>query len=171
MYIRITRIRGMIKKFLARYTSSHYTDIYTRYVDTNILLKITDDTLISRGMCHLGQMEKVEIRAVIKYLCKKGMPPRKSMKTSCLHLGRSPLLIALWRNGLLNLKGTGIALEMMSGLDGQRTPPTMNLPKLCMIWSCARECLTCEALLGKWLKLGFSSGKSDWCLWHVKGVR
>jgi hypothetical protein len=27
-------------------------------------------------------MEKVEIRAVIKYLCKKGMSPRKSMKTT-----------------------------------------------------------------------------------------
>jgi hypothetical protein len=35
-------LRGMIKNVLARYTSSHYTDIYTRYVDTNILLKTTD---------------------------------------------------------------------------------------------------------------------------------
>jgi hypothetical protein len=34
-------------------------------------------TLISRGVCHLDQIEKVEIRAVIKYLCKKGMSPKE----------------------------------------------------------------------------------------------
>jgi hypothetical protein len=56
--------RGVIKKFSARYTSSHYTDIYTRYVDTDFLFRITD-----RGVCHLDQMKKVEIRAIIKYLC------------------------------------------------------------------------------------------------------
>jgi hypothetical protein len=37
-------IRGMIKRFSARYTSSHYSDIYTRYVDTYILLKNTEVT-------------------------------------------------------------------------------------------------------------------------------
>jgi hypothetical protein len=35
-------IYDMIKKFLARYTSNHYTDIYIIFVDTDILLKITD---------------------------------------------------------------------------------------------------------------------------------
>jgi hypothetical protein len=40
-------------------------------------------------------MEKVENRAVIKYLCKKGCPPRKSMKTSWILMGSSPLPIAL----------------------------------------------------------------------------
>jgi hypothetical protein len=28
-------------------------------------------------VCHLDQIEKVEIRAVIKYLCMKGMSPKK----------------------------------------------------------------------------------------------
>jgi hypothetical protein len=32
-------------------------------------------------------MEKVVIRAVIKYLYRKGCPTRKSMKTSWIHLG------------------------------------------------------------------------------------
>jgi hypothetical protein len=32
----------MIKKFSALYTSSLYIDIYTQYVDTDILLKIID---------------------------------------------------------------------------------------------------------------------------------
>jgi hypothetical protein len=85
-------------------------------------------------------MEKVKIRAVIKYLCKKRMPPRKSMKTSWIHLRSSHLLY---------LRGTGRALEMMSGLGGQKRPPTIKMPKLCTIWSCATEGGTCEALLGK----------------------
>jgi hypothetical protein len=50
LYI-ITYIQGMIKRFLARYASSHYTDIYTQYVDTNILLKITDR--VTRGFTHI----------------------------------------------------------------------------------------------------------------------
>jgi hypothetical protein len=33
--------------------------------------------LISRGVCHLDQKDKVEIRAVIKYLSKKGMSPKE----------------------------------------------------------------------------------------------
>jgi hypothetical protein len=30
-------------------------------------------------------------------------------------------------------RGTGRALEMMSGLGDQKRPPTMKLPKLCII--------------------------------------
>jgi hypothetical protein len=46
--------------------------------------------LISGGVCHLDQMEKVEIKAVFKYPCNKGMSPRKSMRTSWIHLEGSP---------------------------------------------------------------------------------
>jgi hypothetical protein len=28
---------------------------------------------------------------------------------------------------------------MMSGLGGQKRPPTIKLPKMCTIWSCATE--------------------------------
>jgi hypothetical protein len=38
----------------------------------------------------------VEIRAVNKYLCKKGMSPKEIMKTSWLHFGRSPLSVKKW---------------------------------------------------------------------------
>jgi hypothetical protein len=107
-------------------------------------------TLISSGVCHLDQMEKVEIRAVIKYLCKKGMSP-KDMKTSWIHLGRSPFPIALWKKWAANFRGAERALEMMNGLGGQKRPPTMKLPKLCTIWSCAIEGETCKANLGKWV--------------------
>jgi hypothetical protein len=33
-------------------------------------------TLIRRGVCHLDQIEKVEIRPVMKYFCKKEMSPK-----------------------------------------------------------------------------------------------
>jgi hypothetical protein len=75
-------------------------------------------------------MEKVEIRAVIKYLCKKG--------NSCRLHGSVVKESSSYRtekNGLLNLIGAGRALEVMSGLGGQKRPPTMILPKLCTIWS------------------------------------
>ena len=42
---------------------------------------------------HICKKEKLEIRAVIKYFCKKGHIPRKFMKTSWKPLGRSFLLI------------------------------------------------------------------------------
>ena len=38
-------------------------------------------------------MEKLEIRAVIKYFCKKGMPPREIHEEFMEPLGRSLLLI------------------------------------------------------------------------------
>jgi hypothetical protein len=52
---------------------------------------------------------------------------------------------------------------MMSGLGGQKRPPTMKLPKLCTILSCATKGETCKPLLGKWVLIlfRFSSGNSD----------
>jgi hypothetical protein len=37
------------------------------------------------------------------------------------------------------------------GPGSQKKQPTMKLPKLCTIWSCATEGEICEALLGKWV--------------------
>jgi hypothetical protein len=47
----VTWLRGMIKTLSARYTSSHYTDIHTRYVDTDNILKITDR--VTRGFTQI----------------------------------------------------------------------------------------------------------------------
>jgi hypothetical protein len=55
------------------------------------------------------------------------------------------------KNRLLNLIGAEGELEMMSGMGGQKRPPTMKLPNLCTIWSCATGGETCKALLGKWV--------------------
>jgi hypothetical protein len=60
--VAVPDVRGMIKTFSVRCTPSHYTDIYTRYVDTDILFELhavllkssnIKYTLINRGVCHL----------------------------------------------------------------------------------------------------------------------
>jgi hypothetical protein len=58
---------------------------------------------------------------------------------------------SMMKNGMLNLRGAVTSFEMMSGLGGQKWPPTMKLPKLCTIWSSATEDETCETLQGKWV--------------------
>ena len=53
-----------------------------------------------RKVQHICKMEKLEIRAVIKYFCKKGMPSRKFMKTSCKTLEKeSPSYSSLKKKG------------------------------------------------------------------------
>jgi hypothetical protein len=97
-------------------------------------------------------MEKVEIRAaVIMYHCKKGMSPKEIHEEIMDALGEQFPPYSTVKNELLNLRGAGTVFEMMSGLGGQKRPPTMKLPKLCTIRSFATESETCEALLGKWV--------------------
>jgi hypothetical protein len=93
-------------------------------------------------------MEKVEIRAVIKYLCKKGISPKEIHEDFMDTLGKESPSYSTMKNGLLNLRGTGRALEKMSDLGGQKRPPR-KLPKLCKIRSghVRQEGETCNALL------------------------
>jgi hypothetical protein len=67
-------------------------------------------------------MDKVEIRAVIKYLCKKGMFPKGIHEDFMDTLGKESPSYSTVKNGLLNLRGAGRALVMMSGLGGQKRP-------------------------------------------------
>jgi hypothetical protein len=74
----------------------------------------------------------------------------KSTKTSFVDtFGKESPSYATMIKRAAELKRVGRALEMMSGMGGQKRPPMMKLPKLCMIWSCAIEGETDEALLGK----------------------
>jgi hypothetical protein len=84
-------------------------------------------------------MAKDEIGAVIKYLYKKGMSPKEIHEDFMDALGKASPSYSTVKTGVLNLilRGAGRALEMMIGLGGQKRPPTMKLPKVCTIWSCA----------------------------------
>jgi hypothetical protein len=87
-------------------------------------------------------MKKVQIRAVIKYLCKKGI--LEDFMDTLRKEFHSYSTVGI-------LRGAGRELKLMNGLCGQKRPPTMKLPKLYTILSCATEGETCEALLGKWV--------------------
>ena len=59
-------------------------------------------------MRHICKMEKLEIRAVIKYLCKKGMPPKEIHENFMQSLGkRSPSYSTVKKNGQQSLRGGG----------------------------------------------------------------
>ena len=58
-----------------------------------------------RRVRHNCKIEELEIRAVTKYFCKKGMPPKELMKTSWKPWRRNLRLIAQWQNGQQSLRG------------------------------------------------------------------
>ena len=80
-------------------------------------------------------MEKLEIRAVIKYFCKKGMPPKKIHEDFMETVGKESPSYSTVKNGQKSLKGGERALRMMVGLAAPKMPPLMT-----MLWSC-KHCL------------------------------
>ena len=81
-------------------------------------------------------MEKVEVRAVIKYLCKKGMTPKEIqedlMKT--LENESSPYNLIVGER----------ALRMMQGLAAPKMPPLMKMWRSFTAWLCVTGGETCE---------------------------
>jgi hypothetical protein len=63
-------------------------------------------------------MKKIEIRAVIKYLCKKGMSPKEINEDFMDTLGKEFPFYSTVKNGLLDLREAGRVLEIMSRLCG-----------------------------------------------------
>ena len=56
-------------------------------------------------MRHICKMEKLEIRAVIKYFCKKGMPPKEIHEDFMETLGKESLSYSTVKNGQQSLIG------------------------------------------------------------------
>jgi transposase len=71
-------------------------------------------------------MEKVEIIAVIKYLCKKGMSPKEIHKYFMDTLWTESPSYSTVKNGLLNLRGAGRKLQMLRTLGGGRAKEATN---------------------------------------------
>jgi transposase len=97
-------------------------------------------------------MEKVEIRAVIKYLCKKGMSPKEIHEDFMDTLGKKSPSYRTVKNGLHEFKRGGKSI----GHDERPGRPKKAFndeaaEELCTILSCATEDETCEALRGKWV--------------------
>ena len=89
-------------------------------------------------------MEKLEIRAVIKYLCKKGMPPKEIHEDCTETLGKESPYSTV-ENGQQSLRGGERALMMMDGLAAPKIPPLMKMSRSCIPWLCVIRGETCEA--------------------------
>ena len=90
-------------------------------------------------------METVEIRAVIKYFCKKGMPPKEIHEDFMGTLGKESPSYSTVKNGQQSLRGRERALRMMDGLAAPKMPPLMKMSRSCT--PCLSEIggETCEA--------------------------
>ena len=112
-------------------------------------------------MQQICKMEKLEIRAVIKYLCKTGMPPNEIHADFMETLGKqSPSYIAQ--------RGGERALRTMDGLAAPKMPPLMKMSRSCTSWLCVRRDLR---------NIAMRSGHKFWGstinpnrhIWYVKG--
>ena len=71
-------------------------------------------------MCQTDKMEKVEVRAVIKYLCKKGMSPKEIHEDFMETLGKESPSYSTVKKWAAEFRRGGRALKMMNGLAPQR---------------------------------------------------
>ena len=79
-------------------------------------------------MRHICKVEKLEIRAVFKYFCKKEMPPKEIHEDFMETLGKespSYSTVKIWAAEFKS--GRERALRMMDGLAALKMPPLMKM--------------------------------------------
>ena len=101
-------------------------------------------------MRHICKTEKLEIRAVIKYFCKKGMQPKEIHKDFMKTLGKESPSYSTVKQWAAQFKRGGGALRMMDGLAAPKMLPLMKMSRSCTPWLCVIGGETCEAQLAKW---------------------
>ena len=74
-------------------------------------------------MRYICNMEKLEVRVVIKYFCKKGMPSKEIREDFMETLGKESPSHSTVKNGQQSLRGGERALRMMDGLTAPKMPP------------------------------------------------
>ena len=86
-----------------------------------------------------------EIRAVIKYFCKKGMSSKEIHEDFMDALGKESPSYCTVKNGQQSLRGGERALRMVDGLAAPKMPPLMKMSRSCTPWLCVIGDDTCEA--------------------------
>ena len=90
-------------------------------------------------------MEKLDIRAVIKYLCKKGMSLKEIHEDFIQTLGKeSPSYSTVKKLAAEFKRGRERAFRMMNGLAAPKMP-LMKMTIWCTPWLCMIKGETCEA--------------------------
>ena len=97
------------------------------------------------GGCDTCKMEKLEIRAAIKYSCKTGMPRKEIHEDLIESLGKVSS-----KNRQQSLRAGESALRMMDGLAAPKMPRMMKISKWCTPWLYLIGGENCEAKLAKW---------------------
>ena len=82
-------------------------------------------------MRHICKMEKLEIKAVIKYFCKKGMPPKEMHDDFMETLGKESPSYNTVKNGQQQR-----TLGLMDDLAAQKMLPLMKMSSSCTPWLC-----------------------------------
>ena len=91
-------------------------------------------------MQHISKLEKVEIRAVIKYLCMKGMPSKEIHEAFMKNLGReSPSYSTVKKWTTKFKKGRERALRLTDGLAPKNATPDENVKVVHTLVLCDRR--------------------------------
>ena len=93
----------------------------------------------------LCQIEKLEIRAVIKYICKKGMPPKEIHEDFMETLVTESPFYSTVNKWAAEYKRGERALKMMDGLAAQNMPSLMKMLRSYTPWLCVIGGETCKA--------------------------
>ena len=99
-----------------------------------------------RGGCDtFAKWRNLKIRAVIKYFCKKRMPPKQIHADFMETLGKKSTSYSTVNIGQQSLKGGERALRMMDGLAAPKMPPLMKMSRSYTPWLCVIGGETCKA--------------------------
>ena len=91
-------------------------------------------------------MKKLEIKAVIKYFCKKGMPLMEIHEYFMETLGKESSSFGTVNKWAAEFKrGRERFLRMMVGLAEPKMTPLMERSGSCISWLCVIGVKTCEA--------------------------
>ena len=108
------------------------------------------------------QMETVEVRAVIKYFCKKGMSPKEIHEDFMETLRKESPPYSTVKKWAAEFWRGRERLKMMKGLGTPKRLPQMQMLRLCTIWSCVTG--------GKTSKVGIHFGPVQSILSDILGM-
>ena len=101
--------------------------------------------LKERRVRHICKMERLEIRAIIKYFCTKRMPSRVIHEDYMEIFWKESPSYSISIKWAAEFKRGERAFVIMEGLAGPNMPPLIKLSRSCTPWLLVIGCETCES--------------------------